>query len=54
VSIGCDPSNDVVLADDTISSRHATVWPRAATWLEDLRSVNGTTVNGGRAPEPMQ
>jgi len=55
VSIGRDPSNDVVLADDTISSRHASVWLQGSdVWLEDLRSTTGTTVNGGRATEPMK
>ena len=55
VSIGRDPSNDVVLADDTISGRHASVWIQGSdVWLEDLRSTTGTTVNGGRATEPMK
>jgi len=55
LSIGRDPSNDVVLPDDTISSRHASVWVQGSdVWLEDLRSTTGTTVNGGRATEPMK
>jgi hypothetical protein len=55
VFIGRDPSNDVVLTDDTVSNRHASVWIRDGdVWLEDLRSTNGTTVNGGKATEPMK
>ncbi len=55
VFIGRDPSNDIVLTDDTVSNRHASAWIQGNdVWLEDLRSTNGTTVNGGKATEPMK
>lgn len=41
--IGRDPNNDIVIADDTISSEHAVIELVAGRyWLEDLRSTNGT------------
>jgi predicted component of type VI protein secretion system len=55
VFIGREPSNDVVLTDDTVSDRHASVWVHGSdVWLEDLRSADGTRVNGGRVTEPMK
>lgn len=51
--IGRDPSNDVVLVDDTVSNRHAFVWVRdGQVWIEDLKSTNGTHVNGKKVTEP--
>lgn len=48
-AIGRDLDNDIVLADPTISSRHAVLNRRdAAWWLEDLGSTNGTFVNDQR------
>lgn len=42
-TIGRDPSNDIVLSDDTISSEHAAIEVRDGRyWLTDLRSTNGT------------
>lgn len=41
--IGRDPNNDIVIADDTISSEHAVIeLVGGRYWLEDLRSTNGT------------
>ncbi len=41
------PSNDVVVDDPTVSGRHAALWTDGQkTHLEDLRSRNGTFVNG--------
>jgi pSer/pThr/pTyr-binding forkhead associated (FHA) protein len=48
-AIGRDLDNDLVLADPTISGRHAVLSRRdAAWWLEDLGSTNGTFVNAAR------
>lgn len=47
LSIGSDPSNDLVLTHPHISRQHAVVTPRrGAVLLTDLRSTNGTQVNG--------
>jgi len=41
--IGRDAHNDLVVADDTISSEHAVIELEGGRyWLEDLRSTNGT------------
>jgi pSer/pThr/pTyr-binding forkhead associated (FHA) protein len=46
-SLGRDLDNDVVLADPSISGRHAVLSHRDRTWwLEDLGSTNGSFVNG--------
>lgn len=38
---------DLVLADDTVSRKHARIYSaRGALWLRDLGSRNGTSVNG--------
>jgi hypothetical protein len=52
-ALGRDLDNQVVLVEPTISGRHAVVNQReGAWWIEDLRSTNGTYVNGTRlAPE---
>ncbi|MGN6605678.1 MAG: FHA domain-containing protein [Jatrophihabitans sp.] len=49
-TIGRDPDCDVVLDDPSVSRRHATVVRgRAGFTVEDLGSLNGTTVDGQRA-----
>lgn len=45
-NIGRDLDNDIVLADATISGRHALLTRRdGAWWIEDLGSRNGVAVN---------
>ncbi|HUP35064.1 MAG TPA: FHA domain-containing protein [Candidatus Limnocylindria bacterium] len=45
--IGREPSSDLVLSDQSVSARHATLTPREDGFeLTDLGSTNGTTVNG--------
>ncbi len=47
VTIGRDPENSVVLEDVQISRHHLRIYPDKQNWLiEDLKSTNGTTVNG--------
>lgn len=46
-ALGRDLDNEIVLADATVSGRHAVINLReGAWWVEDLASTNGTFVNG--------
>ena len=52
LTIGRDPSNDLVLPDAMVSRRHAVVEHRAGEFLvRDCRSANGSVVNGERVSE---
>jgi len=52
VSIGRDPSNDLVLPDAMVSRRHAVVEYRGSQYyLRDCNSSNGSLVNGDRVSE---
>jgi FHA domain len=45
--VGRHPACDVVVADPTVSRRHAQLTLRGGVWvLQDLASKNGTSVNG--------
>jgi pSer/pThr/pTyr-binding forkhead associated (FHA) protein len=48
VKIGRDPSNQLVIPDDTFTSRHHAwiTFEDGDFWLEDLGSTNGTLLNG--------
>ncbi len=47
--IGRSPSCDVVLSDPSVSRRHVRLLYRDGKWvLHDLRSTNGTVLNGER------
>lgn len=49
MTIGRDPSCDMVLADAMVSWHHARLVPDGHShWLEDLGSTNDTVVNGAR------
>ena len=49
-TIGRAKHNDVQVRDDSISSAHATLLRKGDAWyIVDLRSANGTFVNGSRA-----
>ena len=49
ISIGRDPSNDLVLSDSMVSRRHAILEQRDEDYiLRDNNSSNGTMVNGDR------
>jgi uncharacterized RDD family membrane protein YckC len=52
VTIGRDPSNDLVLPDAMVSRRHAVIEPRGNQFfLRDCNSANGSVVNGDRISE---
>jgi uncharacterized RDD family membrane protein YckC len=52
VSIGRDPSNDVVLPDAMVSRRHAVIEYRGSQYyIRDCNSSNGSLVNGDRVTE---
>lgn len=53
VVIGREASSDCVLADSTVSSRHALLsYHHLQWWLEDLDSTNGTFLNEEPVTEP--
>lgn len=48
-TIGREADNDLVVEEETVSSRHARLLVRDGRWwIEDLGSTNGTTVNDAR------
>lgn len=54
LSIGRDPTNDVVLADGLVSRRHAVIERHdddGRYYVRDCNSLNGSTVNGDRVAE---
>lgn len=54
VTIGRGPGNDIVIADDMVSLRHARITRRPeAIIIDDLDSTNGTIVNGIRVDSHM-
>jgi len=54
VTIGRHPSCEWILADETVSSRHARLsFRREQWWLEDLGSRNGTFLNGEVLSAPV-
>jgi serine phosphatase RsbU (regulator of sigma subunit) len=55
IVVGRDPHCDFTLSSRTVSRQHAAIRRRADAWyLEDLRSVNGTVVNGRRVTGPAR
>lgn len=55
-SLGRAVGNDVILVDDRVSRRHATIHAQGARefWLVDLGSRNGTYLNGRRVSQPTR
>ena len=55
-SLGRTVGNDVVLVDDRVSRRHATIHVQGDRefWLVDLGSRNGTYLNGRRVGQPTR
>lgn len=53
VTIGRHPSCEWMIADETVSARHARLrFQQEHWWLEDLGSRNGTFLNGELLTEP--
>lgn len=53
VMIGRAPGCAIALTDDFVSAHHARVFERnGRVWVEDLRSTNGTLLNGRRLRRP--
>jgi pSer/pThr/pTyr-binding forkhead associated (FHA) protein len=51
--IGRDPSSEVQISDDTVSTHHARLWYRNKQWwVEDLLSTNGTFLNDEKVETP--
>src|SRR5690242_3907561 len=47
ITLGRTEAADVVIADDSLSRKHARLlWADEGVWLEDLGSTNGTYVGG--------
>jgi adenylate cyclase len=55
-SLGRAVANDIVLPDDRVSRRHATIHAQGERefWLVDLGSRNGTYLNGRRISQPTR
>lgn len=52
-SIGRDFDNDLILDDSLVSRRHAIIiWKNDGFYLEDMKSSNGTFLNGVKISEP--
>ncbi len=55
ITIGRDPACDIVIPDRQVSRRHARLTPTSrGLLLEDLRSKNGTHLNGTRVAAPVR
>lgn len=51
ISIGRSPDNDIQIRDEYVSRNHLVIWQSGEkTFLKDLRSINGTFVDGHRVP----
>jgi hypothetical protein len=49
LTVGRSAENDIALADDFASARHARIEPRRdGVWVSDAGSTNGTFVNGAK------
>ncbi|MGB9586091.1 MAG: FHA domain-containing protein [Anaerolineales bacterium] len=54
IIIGRDLSCDLCLSDNTISAQHTRLaYHHNQWWIEDLKSTNGTFVNGVPVSEPI-
>jgi len=54
IVIGSDPDADLVLADDTVSARHAEIRPTERGWtVRDLGSTNGVVIHDVRVSEAL-
>ena len=47
ITLGRDPTCECILPSETVSARHARfIYHHGQWWLEDLKSTNGTFING--------
>jgi len=47
ITLGRDPAGERTLVSETVSARHARfAYHHGQWWLEDLKSTNGTVING--------
>lgn len=54
VTIGRSPGNDIVIGAEYVSGRHARFSIMGQNlFIEDLKSTNGTAVNGHRIADPV-
>ena len=52
ITIGRDRANDLIIDDNMVSRFHAVIQKiKSAYFIKDLRSRNGTSVNGVRVPK---
>jgi len=53
IILGRDPDCTLMVADDTVSARHAKLsYHHKQWWVEDLRSTNGTYINDEKVNTP--
>ena len=53
IFVGRDPNCDFPIGDETVSAHHAHInYHHNQWWVEDLRSKNGTFLNGERVETP--
>jgi len=53
ITLGRDPHCDIYLENETVSAHHARLnYHHGQWWLEDLKSTNGTTLNGEEVKTP--
>ena len=51
ISIGRSPDNEIQIRDEYVSRNHLVIWESGKKYfLKDLRSINGTFVDGLRVP----
>lgn len=54
ITIGRAPNNDIIIPEQTVSSKHATISiQNGSFFLKDLDSTNGTFVNGTRIDQKL-
>jgi pSer/pThr/pTyr-binding forkhead associated (FHA) protein len=54
ILLGRDPICECILPSDTVSARHARLsYHHGQWWLEDLKSTNGTVLNGDPIQVPV-
>lgn len=54
ITVGRDPTCECAISSETVSARHARFsFHHAQWWLEDLKSTNGTFLNGDPVQTPV-